>query len=352
MNRRLIELINLHEEQDYDKMVFNLPQAVADELENADWLIQKMAELGITAIDTSASDLFHIIEEIVRPQKSGYTENSIENSARGAPLPLGAIFTRKASVFDIRKHTAVVVPYFHSHSYYELIYVYKGSLLQYIDSTDNIRTLCEGELCLLAPGAVHALNRPSGGDIVLKISLPTQLMCRLADNIAQLKSIKSGSISYYNAPPLRLEGLVSGLLDEAINRKENTELAIESYLSLIFIELFREQPVIIDEMLLTRAMSYIKSDYVSATAAGLALQLGYSAGHTDRLLRKGVGMSFGELLKKARMQKAAKQLTETDLSVEQIARSLGYESLPGFYKQFTKSFNTTPTKYRRAMRDV
>ena len=52
------------------------------------------------------------------------------------------------------------------------------------------------------------------------------------------------------------------------------------------------------------------------------------------------------ILRHLRMRQAAKQLASTQMSVDQIARSAGYDSRSSFFKAFRKSFECDPTEYR------
>lgn len=318
MDRRLLELINRNEQQDEDRLVRSLEESIAREMENPDGLINEMKRLGYESVDLNEKDY----------------------------LFLDYQFVRKADEFEIRKHTKAVVPYFHSHSYYELIYVYKGCLKQYITRGRESVIISERGICLLTPGASHALERPSAGDVVLKISLPVGLVEVIADKAPRLREGKPGGIYYYKAESLRFEGFISGLLEEEIYNKENKAEAVSCYLTLMFLELCREAETISDYALLEEAEKYIGGDFENAGLKGLALRLGYSAGHTGRLLRERLGMNFRELKSRIRMEKAGKLLTETDSSVELIAAELGFKTVSGFYKQFFIAFGITPSKYR------
>ena len=61
---------------------------------------------------------------------------------------------------------------------------------------------------------------------------------------------------------------------------------------------------------------------------------------------KVVGESPMTILRHLRMRQAAKQLASSQMSVDQIARSAGYDSRSSFIKAFRKSFECDPTEYR------
>ena len=51
------------------------------------------------------------------------------------------------------------------------------------------------------------------------------------------------------------------------------------------------------------------------------------------------------------MEKAAKLLTETDLSIAQIAQAVGYDSQGKFTTAFKSFFETLPKDYRKQKND-
>lgn len=59
-----------------------------------------------------------------------------------------------------------------------------------------------------------------------------------------------------------------------------------------------------------------------------------------------VGESPMNSLRHLRMRQAAKQLASSQMSIDQVARSVGYESRSSFIRAFVKSFGCEPTEYR------
>ena len=59
------------------------------------------------------------------------------------------------------------------------------------------------------------------------------------------------------------------------------------------------------------------------------------------------GMPVASYMKQYRMKEAAKLLRETDRSIADIARSVGYESQSKFSAAFKDIMKTLPTDYRR-----
>jgi len=82
-----------------------------------------------------------------------------------------------------------------------------------------------------------------------------------------------------------------------------------------------------------------------AEAAALAE---LSSAHFSRLFRASLGMSFREFALASRMDRARELLTESSLTVTQIARALGYQELYLFSRQVRARWGASPTDLRKA----
>lgn len=71
-----------------------------------------------------------------------------------------------------------------------------------------------------------------------------------------------------------------------------------------------------------------------------------SASHLARLFRQGLGMSFTAYLRKIRLERAAAMLVESETSIGEIARRVGYRDPSRFAEHFRGSYGVTPHKYR------
>lgn len=82
------------------------------------------------------------------------------------------------------------------------------------------------------------------------------------------------------------------------------------------------------------------------TIDGIARTVSYHRSHLTRLFKETTGMSPMQFLFKVRMKKA-EELLEGDLTIAQIASSVGYNDPLFFTKQFRKWNGMSPTEYRR-----
>lgn len=92
---------------------------------------------------------------------------------------------------------------------------------------------------------------------------------------------------------------------------------------------------------------YLTAHLTDATLGGLAKTLGYSTVYTGTLVRELTGDTFTALLQKKRCAVAAKLLRETDRTVAEIIRAVGYENETFFRKAFRATYGANPLAYRK-----
>jgi len=86
------------------------------------------------------------------------------------------------------------------------------------------------------------------------------------------------------------------------------------------------------------------------TVDDLARHASVSPRTLTRRFRSATGLPPGEWLQRARLHRARELLESTDLPVEQVARTAGYESSTAMRAQFTVHLRTSPRAYRRTFR--
>jgi len=83
------------------------------------------------------------------------------------------------------------------------------------------------------------------------------------------------------------------------------------------------------------------------TPEALGRKFGYHPGSIGRLLRRQTGMPLHRYLIHLRLQKAAVLLTDTDMTVEEIAESCGFCGSPHLCRVFHERMGLSPQAFRR-----
>ncbi len=93
-------------------------------------------------------------------------------------------------------------------------------------------------------------------------------------------------------------------------------------------------------------MNYIQENYADVTLDDLAEKFYLSKPYLSKYIKEKSGSTFGELVKKVRMKKARSMLKSSNMTVENIALSVGYQNVEHFNRLFKKMYNMTPMQFR------
>ena len=151
--------------------------------------------------------------------------------------------------------------------------------------------------------------------------------------------------------------LVNLWMQEAARESYGSDLAIDRFAELVFIQMLRE------EIEQGRLRGFIGSLGDAQLGPGLASihrepgaphrlsDMAQLAGLSDsaftKRFKRSIGMTPGRYLKHWRMQIAARALADGNRSMLEIANSVGYDSEVAFRKTFKNYIGTAPGAYRR-----
>lgn len=93
-------------------------------------------------------------------------------------------------------------------------------------------------------------------------------------------------------------------------------------------------------------MNYVQANYIDITLDDLAENFFLSKPYLSKYIKEKSGMTFGDLVKKIRMKKAKVLLKSSNMTVENIAMSVGYQNVEHFNRLFKKAYDMTPMQFR------
>jgi AraC-like DNA-binding protein len=103
------------------------------------------------------------------------------------------------------------------------------------------------------------------------------------------------------------------------------------------------------ETLLAEVFGFIADSYhepISLRDVARAVSL--SRGHLTTVVRRKTGRTVQEWIAERRMAEARRLLVETELSVEEVGRRVGYGESGYFVRSFRRTHGATPLAWRRA----
>jgi len=83
------------------------------------------------------------------------------------------------------------------------------------------------------------------------------------------------------------------------------------------------------------------------TLKELSTLLGYSEKYTSEIFRKYMGLSFSEYLKQLHLAKATTLLKDQNLTIAQIAESVGFSDAFAFSHFFKRAIGCSPSEFRK-----
>lgn len=276
---------------------------------------------------------------------------------RGGTAPSGNLHFSKQTRFS-------QVP-LHRHSYIEMNYVYAGECKAIINEAEI--HLGVGDVCIMDAGVVHTIAPTQEEDIVLNCMMKQPYFNHrfreqltnsgtvakfIADTLDDSSRHEQYLIFQTTGNPL-VQELFEDVFCEYLDPGICAEAAIDSYMTLLFIELARcyqqskEQEYRRQERsYITEVLHYLEENCAYCTLSQTAEHFSFHPNYLSRVVKKATGKGFKEVVDGNRLSKAAFLLKNTELSVSDIADQCGWSNIRQFYRKFQQEYGCTPKVYR------
>jgi AraC-like DNA-binding protein len=144
---------------------------------------------------------------------------------------------------------------------------------------------------------------------------------------------------------------------ELRERRDGYREAAVAHLSLLLVDTSRLAADVVgdlrlkDEPLLAEVFGLIEARYHERISLrDVASALALSPAHLTTTVRRKTGRTVQEWITERRMAQARRLLVETDLTVEEVGRKVGYADPAYFVRSFRRNHGVTPLRWRRAGR--
>jgi AraC-like DNA-binding protein len=265
----------------------------------------------------------------------------------------------------VQKHERYSPAIEHSHTFFEITYIYDGQCTQTISGkTINMRT---GDFCIIPPGIKHAISifdDTIAINIMLRkdtlhsmfygfLNTPSLLSSFFLNNIYAKKA--NDYIMFRTGSDEALNTSFIWMLAESTNKQEYYYQAITNTLLLDFYMIIRnysesvQMPLFDSRVDVQRyaLIQYIQENYKEITLSDLAKKFHYSNEYTSRLIKELTGMNYTEILRTVRIEHSQDLLANTTMSVTTIAEAIGYDTAEHYIRQFKKHTGMTPSTFRK-----
>ena len=247
----------------------------------------------------------------------------------------------------------------HTHNFIEIIYIFDGSATQVVNNTSF--EVGRGDLIFMNYGCTHAFS-PHGNVSFYNICFRPEIEASPASGdafsalqIAAFEDLRHGNdmgkISFRGSQRDEMESLLKLMHGEYHGKTPFKRAVLESYMSILLVRTLREALPAPESPAPKQDWKEL-SDYIDAnlgtdlTLSALSQRYFYNPSYFSRVFKKQFGASLTDYIGRRRIALAIRLLRETKLSVEEIARRVGYPSKTSFYRAFAKITDSTPTAYR------
>ena len=262
----------------------------------------------------------------------------------------------------VRSHLGDDVWHYHTHKFYEINFVSRGSCINLVEEEPIM--MSEGELILINPGAYH-LPYCSKDSLIMNFLFDAEWFKEhfaglFEDNNVFGKFMSSEKKEdYYRYVLLKKEEIgVSEKAERLIETAGRSEkkryilmeaAALEFMSELIYgnctLSLSKTQGK--NSQIGRELIKYMTDNFADVTLEKVAAYAGYSKTHICRIFKETIGKSFSDILADIRISRAKYSILNRNMSIKDIALKCGYDSVEYFQRLFKKKTGMTPGQYRR-----
>lgn len=265
----------------------------------------------------------------------------------------------------LSKHPRYYTAVSHSHTFFEVMMVCNGTCRQWVE--DRAMVMGQGEVCILPPGIRHAPEAFSPRDIILNLQIKRDAFHAMfhglpEEQITMTEFLERAFadkpdafllVNTQNVPIL--QQLLLEMYWEYQTPDSYMRRILELQATLFFQKLLRYtgnsvRLYLLEERCKNEAMIpvllFMQEHLDEISVEMLSEEFHYSGSQLARMFRRYTGKTYSACLREFRLEHAVKLLSDTDISIPEVARQSGFHNESNFYRQFREQYGQTPQRYR------
>mgnify|MGYP002515853598 CR=1 FL=1 len=248
----------------------------------------------------------------------------------------------------------------HAHTFFVMVYILSGHGTHLINQ--HPESFCTGDLYILPPKARHSLgDSPDCVTIMIHPDAFESIFSGILNGRDCLGDFLMNSLYRDNSETYLLfhtghnnemRDIMMQMLDIMANADDYTDRILSGMILLLSTSLLRTHQDAVrtapESGKVSEIVSLIYEHYDTITLAALAEKLHYTVPYCSKYLKNHLGCNFSELLGRIRFQKAENLLVNSEMTIAEISRTLGYENPENFVRAFKSRYRMTPSQFRTA----
>lgn len=233
----------------------------------------------------------------------------------------------------------------HFHDDIELLYIIKGKGTTICNGTNH--TVSDGDMILTFPNQIHHHIGYENGEYILLIIKPSQLLAYA--NIFFDGEPTSPVIHIKEGEDDNILFLLKTALTEYL--RDGYSTVIEGYITTMFGKLLRHYDIQKKDVSRNKVMqilNYCQKKYKEPLSVDdVASALSISRSTVSHTFSNQLKIGFCDYVNMLRLTDARAYLRNTDMSIIDIAQSVGFETIRTFNRAFLKDRGISPSQYRK-----
>lgn len=270
---------------------------------------------------------------------------------------------------NIIRATAFAIVEDHTHEFLEMQYIVSGKAVHKI--AGHSYEVDKGSLLFVNFGQAHSYVCSEPLTYVNILIQPEFISSELidSDNALDMLAISlfedfagedihiKPHIHFDGSEVIDVEKMLDDMLSEYYAKQIGYRTALKGLLQYLLVLVFRkfrasdENLSVINHMqrITPEILRYIEDNcFEKLSVSDLAKRCYYNTSYFSRIFKECYGMPLISYIQKKRIDEAVRLLRETDVSVEEICRRVGYSEKKHFYKKFRELTGTTPSAFRKS----
>lgn len=302
-------------------------------------------------------------EEKLRKENTKSITNEPNPVYRGNIVYRGNKYLNNGKIITLHPHARTRRCANHRHDYVELAYVVQGSITHIVEG--KRLEIKEGEILFLSQRAHHEILPSSENDYMINIIIKPEFFEKIFTIIGEeetplhrflidcLRDYRRGAGYLYFCVEnvISIQNLMENFIESMIYDVFNKVNILQTTMGLLLMHLMnyvdRLESVNTNNKTEVTVLQYIENNYRDGNLRDLADTMSYNFSGLSREIKRLTGKTYTELVQEKRLSQACFFLRNTDMSIEDISRQVGYENISFFHRIFRSRYSVSPRTYRK-----